>query len=110
MAIESLYKQYAHPAPPRGAGPGTYETKSIETVDNDHSVELLSIGLGSIPLPPGTRLTASIETIDNDVAGIDSMLFHTEGPRPPGTAITATIETMDNDTGILHSLNAGSTQ
>lgn len=51
----------------RGPGPGTLETKPIETIDNDVSAMLggaLDAARTSSP-SPGTRVTATIETVDN---------------------------------------------
>ena len=100
MSEESLYRQYAVAAPSGGPEPGTWETKQIETTDNDQGN--LNLGLFGPSPSPGTRLAASVETVDNDVALAGVELHMAAPPHPPGTAITATIETMDNDIVLTH--------
>lgn len=99
MAVRSLYEQYGVVAPGQRPGPGTLETKQIETVDNDVSVALAGAldAAHPTPPPPGTRMTATVETVDNDAAIVLDLALAAPAPRRPGTALTATVETSDED-------------
>lgn len=69
----SLYKQYAVPAGGPGPDPGTLETRTAETLDNDVASALSHATLADPRRPgprpgPGTGITASVETVDEDAA------------------------------------------
>lgn len=68
----SLYRKLAVPAR-NAAGPGTEETRSGETLDNDVFAALLGVGAATGDSKqkhssPGTRITATVETMDGDAA------------------------------------------
>lgn len=94
---ESLYVTFGEPVLSKNGGPGTIRTNAVETIDNDHAVDAISVL--SDPGPnPGTRITETVETVDDDDA--ISLLSHLRAsdPRPPpGTTLTATVETTDED-------------
>ena len=93
---KSLYEEYGTPLTTPRPGPGTYETKQIETVDNDQMSALAAtLEAGDRSSHRGTRQTEAIETVDDDVT---SFLHHSLARvDPPGTSLTATIETSDED-------------
>lgn len=90
----SLYRLFGVLASDGVPGPGTIETKQIETIDNDQAMVAMTVGM-NVP-PPGTAHTLSTETMDNDVAPLN-IVSSSAGPVQPGTRMTATIETMDAD-------------
>jgi hypothetical protein len=89
----SLYEVFGTPAGGPRPGPGTYETKTVETVDNDQAMVLSEVLAVTHLNELGTRRTEAIETLDDD------MVFHhlTVQVGPPTTTLTATIESADEE-------------
>jgi len=100
----SLYERYATPTRAKAVGPGTIETKAIETVDNDVSA-VVGHGFGVVG-QESSRFTAAVETSDEEGGLMLQALAssHEPGPRP-GSALTASVETSDEDAAAaLHCL------